>query len=397
MMKKKRIVLGFLVLLIIAPLLYLSSSMYLHSTSQKLRTYRILFLYYVYDIRIERPPFEALWQYNTAATLGLEFAIDQELKNLGINFEVVRFEKSKSQHGLNKTFLDSADLIVVGGMYYWWKYASYEDRFALFQTSTPIIASVCYGVGPNASLLRMMTGVWASTDSVVVGINIVGGPNTFVKFTEYAPVPLRDNGYLAGWGTLINANLSRTAEVYAYAIREGQKYPLLIFNRTKNFLINAFTYKGTKQYNQWELGWPKLLLVALNELFNFLPDHVLSLRIFPRPELTIVRIGNFYLILDQRFIIPTYIFVLLTVLLVKYKPIKINYKALKIKFIISAKEFKTTIFRMQQATLILFIALSLVNTYIRNVPLIISTMLWQSVLATIIFIILLYMLNHCYS
>ncbi len=98
-------------------------------------------------------------KYNIKLNEGLEFAIKRELEGLGLKYEIIRFETSKSH--LNKTFLDSSHLIVVGGIYYWWRFASNEDRIALYETSTPILASVHYGVGPNSTLINKITGVWS--------------------------------------------------------------------------------------------------------------------------------------------------------------------------------------------------------------------------------------------
>lgn len=385
-MKNKGIIILITSTLVIAVFFCSLISVYPINSGQK-NTFHIVFLYC--DMSASEP-----WRYSTEATVGLEFAIDRELKNLNLNYEAVRLVKSETQESLNKTLLDSFDLIVVGGISYWWSYVSNEDRLALLQTETPILASICYGVEPDASLSRMLTGVWASTNSVRVGINILSGTNTLVKFTEYAPEPLKNSEHPVGWATLINANISDSGKVYAYAIRDGQQYPLLVFNGTKNMLINVFTYKSEKDYNQWTLKWPLLMLIALNEIFHFLPDEVLGLRIFPKPELMVLRLfDRFYLILNQLFIIPFYIFTLFAMFLVKYVVIKRDHKSFKLRSEVSITELKRVMLRTQETTLISLIALFLAQTYSPDIPLVIPTMLQQCFAAAIAFVIILYILD----
>jgi hypothetical protein len=274
-----------LILILLVSASAISLLQYNEMQSQRLpNRIKIIILYQQYNPAVQKPPFEYVWQYNTALSNGLEYVVIKELDNLGLDYETIRFEKATGQN-LNATFLDSGDLIIIGGIFYWWHYsASNEDMSALLQTSTPILASISYGVSlaRNSSILQSITGVSSNTSTIKVGTNIISASNNIVNFTECSPPPLVNFGYSYGFANLINTTKYGASRVYAFVLKDNLKYPLLIFNGTKNFLINAFTYEGTSNYDSWELAWPKLVLLSLNEIFDLLPEDVLYLKLFPK-------------------------------------------------------------------------------------------------------------------
>jgi len=382
MLEKKKILILLLTFIIsILPALF-TVRIYLHQAKFEVDKYRILFLYY------NASSLEGKWKYNTKCTAGLEFAIKHELKELGLNYEIVHFETCKLH--INKTFLDSFNLVVVGGIYYWWRFSSNEDRVVLCQTSTPIIASVHYGVGVNASLLNMITGVWSKK------IEILPRNATLVYFTNNSQITNRTYFFdrQACNFRLINTNITDSAEVFVYGIRKNKKFPLLIFNGTKNFLINTLTYKKSEDtFDLWE--WPKLMLVALDYLFDLLPDNILSLKIFPQLEPIVLRVINdFWLIINQSLIIPFYLIAIFLIFLIRYYAIEVKYsKKVRFRLKICMNRFRKAIFRVQQASLILMIALFFMYSFTPNtIPLLLG-MLQQIVIATLALTAILYMLD----
>ena len=383
MPEKKKVLIRLLTFLILTLPTIFTVRVYIHQSKFEGDKYRILFLYH------NTSSLEGTLKYNTKCNAGLEFAIEHQLERLGLNYEIIRFETCKSC--MNKTFLDSFDLVVVGGIYYWWKFSSSKDRVALFQTLTPIIASVHYGTGINASLLNTITGVWSEK------IEILPRNATVVYFTNNSQKTIKETQYFFDrraynfW--LINTNVTDSAKVFAYGIREKKKFPLLIFNGTKNFLINTFTYKGSEDYyDLWE--WPKLLLVSLDYLFDLLPDEILRLKIYPRSEPIILRVtNNLWLTVNQNLIIPSYMVAVFFVFLIYHQAIDIEYsKKSKLRIKIHMKSFRKAIFRMQQISLILLIISFYMYSFTPNIiPL--QEALQQIVIAVLILTLVLYIMD----
>lgn len=320
-------------------------------------------------------------KYNIELNEGLEFAIKRELEGLGLKYEIIRFETSRSH--LNKTFLDSFYLIVVGGIYYWWRFASNKDRIALYETSTPILASVHYGVGPNSTLINKITGVWSEK------IEILHRNTTLLCFTNNSQRTISGTQHLidnpAFNFRLIDTNVTGSAKILAWGVRGEGRYPLLVYNGTKNILINAFTYKYKEAYyDLWE--WPKLLLIAIDYLFDVVPDNILKLKMFPVSETIIFRLTNIFWfivnLVNLRLIFTYYIIATVFIFLIHYQAI--NIKCLdRFQIKISIKQLRKTIFRSQQVSLILTVILFYIYSFMPNVTLLISDVLTQIILIAI--------------
>lgn len=384
MMKKRKVVLLLLMFLILILPNALIVKAYVHQSKFKGDKLRILFLYY------NASSLEGEIKYNTKNNAGLEFTISHELEMLEVDYEIVHFETCKSH--INKTFLNSFDLIIVGGIYYWWEFSSNEDRVALYQTSTPIIASVYYGVSTNASLLNIITGV--RNDK----IEILPREATLIFFTNNSQKIIRGRWYFFNRPAfnfyLIKTNITGSAKVFAYGIREGKRFPLLIFNGTKNFLINTPTYRNLEDYYDfWE--WPKLVLVALDYLFDLLPDEILVLKIFPRSELVVFHVtSNFWLIVNLGLIIPLYTVAIFFIFLIRHQAIDIEYrKKFRVQVKIYMNRFRKVILRMQQTLLTLMIASFFTYSFNLNVVPPIQEILQQIVIAILMVTVILYILD----
>ncbi|MEM3104776.1 MAG: hypothetical protein QXD69_04660, partial [Candidatus Bathyarchaeia archaeon] len=181
---------------------------------------------------------------------------------------------------LNKTYLNSFDLIVVGGITYWWIHASKEDKEALISTEKPIIASANLGLNSTPTL-NTLVGVYHKSKNDYEAWRAILPMN--VTVITYTDVGLLSNKQLISKIQMIkDLSLTSFSRLYAYAEREGKRYPYIIFNGTKNYYINTFTYEGIKQV--------KIdVAIILDLMFDLFDDSYLMDIVFSkRSEKTII-------------------------------------------------------------------------------------------------------------
>lgn len=204
--------------------------------------------------------------YSDRCTLGLKDAIDSVLSNTLINLTSVIFESDKQQ--LNKTYLDSFNLIVVGGITYWWNFASAHQRDSLLKTTTPILSSASLGIS-SSPYLNALTGVysnksdydtWATSvlPSDLTKIIYLASPESSFRYSETSSVL-----------HIIDVTTFYDAKILAHASRGNFTYPYLIFNGTKNYHINSYTYSSISQI-KIDLMWilPQTLELPIESFFN---------------------------------------------------------------------------------------------------------------------------------
>lgn len=293
-------------LLMIFLILFNTSFSFSCKTSPVPRNYSIAFLYYNFNAT---EPID----YNTRATSGLESVITEEFNSQSMNITAKRLILSDYDTSFVGAYLNKFDLIVVGGISYWWEYAPNQAKLALLETRTPIISSICYGVtNKNSTELSILSGVSSSYAISRVGSNILRASDITVVFN--APQAFEGNMDGGKVGNLIDVNCTDSSVAYVDGLFENEKYPLLVFNGTKNYLINSFTY----DYNRDELEWPILLRVSLNDIFHFLPDNEYALRIFPLPNVKFISNENLFMSFDDNFALPLILLASFLVLSIKY-------------------------------------------------------------------------------
>jgi hypothetical protein len=239
----------------------------IHSWGLKQKSYRILYLVNNLDEN-SLVAATTLEPYSTLCTLGLKEAIDLAMTSAGVSYQFEFFETDKQQE-LNETFLDSFDLVVVGGVSYWWIYATDSQREALLQTQTPIITSANLGFNSNPSLNNMVgvhsnkdndSDVWASS---VLSVNF-----TTVEYDDVRQEQLRSiSSYSDIY--LVDVIPEAGAQAIAYAFRGETQYAYIVFNGTKNFYINTFTYPDIGQTHEDAM-------IVLDQIFNLFADEYLE-------------------------------------------------------------------------------------------------------------------------
>ena len=227
----------------------------LHLLQFKDNTYRILYL--VNDLSENYiPTAKSTRVYSTFCTLGLSESINSTFDYLTIHFESEWFETDKFGD-LNATYLDSFDLIVTGGILYWWQYASDNDRTALTLTKAPIISSAYIGIYPD---LNNLTGVYTNkTSPEAWSTSVLPLNHTLIRY--YTDIL---NEYSSERRIrLIDVIATSNATTIAIAFRGNETYPYLI-KTGKNYYINTYTY-------------PKMpialdISIILDSIFNLYPD-----------------------------------------------------------------------------------------------------------------------------
>jgi len=260
--------------------------------------------------------------YNTVCTLGLAEGIAYAFSDARLPYEFVVYETDK-QEELNKTYLDSFDLIVVGGVTYWWIYASDSERKALIQTETPILTSANLGLNSTPALNNLVGVYHASKNDYEAWRSVLPMNLTKIVYTNITPEPLRSYS-LTSRTHIIDVVPAADARIFAYALREGKQYPYIVFNGTKNYYINAYTYKGMKQvYGH--------VLVILDVIFDLFTEEYLAYKIGRISTLRIIA---------NTLIIPIVIFISC---IIGYRAVKLEYRE-KIKIRMEINKLKKAIF-----------------------------------------------------
>ena len=256
--------LGFFTVLIIA-ILVLSSIIFiftpeiqlkLHTLQLKRRTYKILCLVNdLHENHIETA--KSTRVYCTLCTMGFSETINSTFNDLVIPFESKWLETDKVED-LNMNYLDRFDLIVIGGIGYWWQYASNHDKAALTSTETPILSSAQMGIYPD---LNDLTGVYTEKEpNEAWGTSVLPFEETSIQYHMDSL-----NGYLLKrkiW--LVDVSPTPNATIIASAFRKNKTYPYLIYDGVKNYYINTYTY--TETAIAFDIS------IILDEIFNLYPD-----------------------------------------------------------------------------------------------------------------------------
>ncbi|MHA1334110.1 MAG: hypothetical protein ACTSPL_08600 [Candidatus Odinarchaeia archaeon] len=202
--------------------------------------------------------------YNTVCTLGLAEGISYAFSDTRLPYEFVFYETDK-QEELNSTYLDSFDLIVVGGITYWWIYASSPERKALIQTKTPLLTSANLGLNSTPALNNLVGVYHAKKNDYEAWRSVLP-----INLTKIVYTNRRDS--LTSRVYIIDVAPTANARIFAYALRDGKQYPYIVFNGTKNYYINTYTYKGIKQVYED-------VLVILDIIFDLFTEEYLAYKI----------------------------------------------------------------------------------------------------------------------
>jgi len=393
MMSKFKFTVNVLICLVICYILLSFNLVSFYTINRKFDSIHILSLYINFTDPDKITEFKEMWMYNTKLTYSLEVAITRILSDLGVHFNIMRYEVGKNNGDLNKTWLDSFDIILVGGLAYWKHYVSAECINSLLQTLTPIIASV-YGGEVNPSLLKLNN---------MMGVSRINATNRIINgkiSVEFSNEIFGTHTIILGWGTVVNAHSLNNSNVYAYGIIDDTKVPLLVFNGTKNFLINLYAYSQTLD------RWLPLIFICLNELFDFMPKTLLVNIIFQEENLFIFKVFNSVdVCVNQTIITPTLLFFLLLALLnldpcIKVKKL-LNKSKSRIKIFMDIKTFNKIFVRFQGIVFILFIFIiilrlilvDILNLYYMSLQIMVTQLASCATLNTVI----LGIINYFYS
>jgi len=300
---------------------------------QERKTYRILLL--VNNITENSiPNATSLKVYNTLCTIGLAEGIAYAFSDASLPYEFVVYETDK-QEELNKTYLDSFNIIIVGGVTYWWIYASDSDREALIQTETPILTSANLGLNSTPALNNLVGVYHASKNDYEAWRSIFPMNLTKIVYTNITREPLRSYS-LTSKIHIIDVVPTVNAWIFAYALRDGKQFPYIVFNGTKNYHINTYTYKGIKQvYSD--------VLVVLDVIFNLFTEEYLAYKIGHISTLRIIA---------NTLIMPIVIFISC---IIGYRAVKLEHKEKKIKIRMEISKVKEAI--LLSGLLLIFILL----------------------------------------
>lgn len=218
--------------------------------------------------------------YNTLCTLGLAKQIEYILSETGYQYEFIYYETDK-QEALNKTYLDSFDLIVVGGITYWWIFASNQDKEALVSTEKPIISSASLGLNRTPALNNLV-GVYHRSRSDYEAWRAVLPVNETL-ITYVGVKDLGDKSTVSKTHLIQGLSLTTKSKLYAYAEREGKRYPYIVFNGTKNYHINTYTYEGNEQI-RFDIAF------ILDIMFDLFENEYLVIKIWGASRKTVANI-----------------------------------------------------------------------------------------------------------
>jgi len=228
----------------------------LHALQSKGETYNLLYLVNDLDENYV-PTAKSTRVYGTLCALGLSGAINYTLNSLSIPFESKWFETDRFGD-LNATYLDSFDLIVVGGIIYWWQHASNNDRAALTLTGRPILSSVDIGVFPDLSDL---VGVYTDKEPYEAwSISVLSFEENSIQYHTDNLNGLSSERKI--W--LVDVLATPNATIIASVFRKNKTYPYLIYDGVKNYYINTYTY--TETAIAFDIS------IILDEIFNLYPD-----------------------------------------------------------------------------------------------------------------------------
>lgn len=301
---------------------------------QKKKTFKILLL--MNDISENFiPNATSIRVYNTLCTLGLAEGIAYAFSDTRFPYKFVVYETDK-QEELNKTYLDSFDLIVVGGITYWWIYASDSEKKALIQTETPILTSANLGLNSTPDLNNLVGVYHASKNDYEAWRSVLPINLTKIVYTNITQELLRSHPLTSNKMIyLIDVTPTANARIFAYALRDEKQYPYIVFNGTKNFYINTYTYKGIKQvYGD--------ILVILDVIFDLFTEEYLAFKIGHISTLRIIA---------NTLIIPIAIFISC---ITGCRAVKLEYRE-KIKIRVEINKLKKAIFL--NGLLLIFIVL----------------------------------------
>jgi hypothetical protein len=194
--------------------------------------------------------------FGTACTLGLSEMINSTFEYLAIAFKSEWFETDKFGD-LNKTYLDSFDLVVVGGILYLWEHASNNDKIALASTDTPIISSAHIGIFPD---LKNITGFVTNKEPYEAwSSSVLPFKDTLIQYHT----DILDGYSSEQWIVLIDGIVTPNATIIATAHRGNKTYPYLV-KIGKNYYINTYTYPGVSIRHE--------ISIILDSIFDLYPD-----------------------------------------------------------------------------------------------------------------------------
>lgn len=205
--------------------------------------------------------------YADRCTIGLKTAINSVFSSTIINLTSVMFETDKKE--MNETYLDSFSLIVVGGISYWWNFASVNQRESLLKTTTPILSSASLGFSslPNLSVL---TGVYSNkSDQETWETAVLPSSLTDIIYLNFLNSSFRYSETSSNL-YILDIVVVNNSKVLAYASRDNSNYPYIIFNGTKNYHINSYTYSNIVSQIKTDL------LLILPNVLGISSDYFLS-------------------------------------------------------------------------------------------------------------------------
>jgi len=207
---------------------------------------------------------------NTRSTNDLRFTINKALSVSGISFTQTQWEYVNDP-ALNTSYLDSFDLIVIGSPDILSAYAPSVDS-CLIVTITPILADYRGGAGYNVAFDPMFGLIKdASHDGTAVSTPVN------ISFTDKAPEILKGHTVNVGATATYIANLtvSASASIICWGNTTLGDFPLLVYNGSKNYIVNSWAYMDNYDPPSTNTGsnplrWHRNLiyLVALNMMLD---------------------------------------------------------------------------------------------------------------------------------